>query len=86
MPIHFPEPPYLELLSRWRVLTTTCSLPDSLTPWVINMGYRNAFLVAAFAAMAQVASTGIFIKYGRRMRKASVPKYLRYVEQGLSAH
>lgn len=50
------------------------------------MGYRNAFLVAAFAAMAQVASTGIFIKYGRKMRQASVPKYLRYVEQGLNAH
>ncbi|OAL27224.1 hypothetical protein AYO20_09822 [Fonsecaea nubica] len=61
--------------------TMSFAVSYGLTPWVLNMGYRNAFLVAAFAAMAQISTTFIFIKWGRAMRKRSIPKYLEYVEK-----
>ena len=53
----------------------------SITPWITNMGLQNAFVLAAFAGLAQVLTFLIFVKYGYRMRKASVGRYLRYVEE-----
>lgn len=47
----------------------------------MNLGYRNAFLVAAFTALAQTAMFLVFIKWGRQIRKAGVSKYLKYVQQ-----
>lgn len=52
-----------------------------ITPWVTNMGYQNAFLVAAFVAMAQISTFLVFIKWGRGLRKASVNRYLKYVKE-----
>lgn len=43
------------------------------------MGYQNAFITAAFAGMAQVLTFLIFVKWGKKMRKASVQRYYRYV-------
>lgn len=45
------------------------------------MGYQNAFLVAAFVSLAQIAFFFVFIKYGRGMRKASAQRYLKYVAE-----
>ena len=45
------------------------------------MGLQNAFVLAAFAGLAQVLTFLIFVKYGYKMRKASVGRYLRYVEE-----
>jgi hypothetical protein len=45
------------------------------------MGYQNAFLVAAFVALAQTSVFLAFIKWGRSLRKASVHRYLKYVKQ-----
>ncbi|KAK4502375.1 hypothetical protein PRZ48_005800 [Zasmidium cellare] len=52
-----------------------------ITPWVTNMGLQNAFLVAAFVGMAQAATFGIFVRYGKTMRRSSRGRYGRYVEQ-----
>lgn len=53
----------------------------SITPWVTDLGYQNAFLIAAFVALAQISLCFVFIKYGKGLRKASVPRYLKYVQQ-----
>lgn len=53
----------------------------SLTPWVTNMGLQDAFIVAAFAGLAQVLSFLVMIKYGRSLRQASAGKYRRYTEE-----
>jgi hypothetical protein len=53
----------------------------SITPWATNMGYQNAFILAAFVALAQISLFFVFIKTGKPLRKASVPRYLKYVEQ-----
>ena len=51
----------------------------SITPWVTNMGLQNAFIVAAFAGLVQVLTFLIFVRYGKRMRRASVGRYRRYL-------
>lgn len=68
------------------VLTDLCSI----TPWVTDMGYQNAFLVAAFACLAQISLFFVFIKWGRRMREASKPRYMKFLDdvqrEGVSHH
>ena len=46
----------------------------SITPWVTNMGLQDAFIVAAFAGLAQVLSFLVFVKYGRRLRERQALK------------
>lgn len=45
------------------------------------MGYQNAFLVAAFAALAVISSFLVYIKFGRELRRKSAQRYLKYVKQ-----
>lgn len=54
---------------------------DSITPWVINLGLQNAFIVAAFAGLIQVLTAFFFIRYGKNFRQASVDRYLHYKEE-----
>ncbi|EXJ91478.1 hypothetical protein A1O3_00026 [Capronia epimyces CBS 606.96] len=61
--------------------TMSFAIGYGLTPWVENMGYQNAFIVAAFAGLAQVLTPLIFIKYGKRLRVASTNTYLKYVKE-----
>lgn len=57
----------------------------SITPWVTQMGLQNAFIVAAFAGLAQVLTVFLFIRYGRDMRQASVGRYEYYREKMMAA-
>ncbi|EWY87554.1 hypothetical protein FOYG_11744 [Fusarium oxysporum NRRL 32931] len=52
-----------------------------VTPWVTGMGYQNAFLVAAFVAMAQFSLAFVFIKCGKQLRRHSTASYFKYLEQ-----
>ncbi|KAK9234239.1 major facilitator superfamily domain-containing protein [Lipomyces kononenkoae] len=58
--------------------TMSFAVNYGITPWVMNMGLQNAFLVAAFAGMAQVLTFLIFVKWGRVLRARSAQKYLEY--------
>ena len=57
----------------------------SVTPWVTRMGLQNAFVVAAFAGLAQGLTVFIFIRYGQAMRRATVSRYQYYKEQRIAA-
>ena len=57
----------------------------SITPWITNMGLQNAFIVAAFAGLIQVLTVFFFIRYGKKMRQASVDKYLHYRAEMVAA-
>ena len=57
----------------------------SITPWVTQMGYQNAFIVAAFSGLAQVLTVFFFIRYGRTMRQASVSRYQHYRDDMMAA-
>lgn len=61
--------------------TMSFAIGYGLTPWVTNMGYQNAFILAAFAGLAQVLTFLIFVKWGKKMRKASVKRYWKYVNE-----
>ncbi|KAH9826482.1 MFS general substrate transporter [Teratosphaeria destructans] len=61
--------------------TMSFAINYGLTPWVDNMGYQNAFLVAAFAGTAQCASFFLFVKWGKMLRRQSAPRYAKYVEK-----
>lgn len=52
-----------------------------ITPWVTNMGYQNAFLVAAFAALVVISGFIVFISLGKGLRKNSTQRYLKYIRQ-----
>lgn len=61
--------------------TMSFAVGYGITPWVTNMGYQNAFIVAAFAGIAQVATFLAFVKWGKGMRRRSVTRYYKYVKQ-----
>ncbi|KAF5510266.1 putative MFS-type transporter [Colletotrichum siamense] len=60
--------------------TMSFAVSYGITPWVTNMGWQNAFLVAAFAALAQISLFFLIIKKGRGFRQKSVVSYWRYRE------
>lgn len=53
----------------------------AVTPWVTNMGFQNAFLVAAFAGLAQVMTFLIFIKWGKAIRASSAAQYRAEIQR-----
>ncbi|KAF5556092.1 transporter HOL1 [Fusarium napiforme] len=61
--------------------TTSFAIGYGVTPWVTGMGYQNAFLVAAFVAMAQFSLAFVFIKYGKQLRRNSTASYFKFLEQ-----
>lgn len=65
--------------------TMSFAIGYGLTPWVTDMGLQNAFIIAAFAGMAQCATFFIFVKYGKTLRKGSAPRYAKYVERMASS-
>ncbi|KAK5123781.1 hypothetical protein LTR85_002417 [Meristemomyces frigidus] len=65
--------------------TMSFAINYGLTPWVTNLGLQNAFIVAAFAGMAQVATFYIFVRYGKTLRRRSAARYAVYVEKMASS-
>jgi hypothetical protein len=61
--------------------TMSFAVGYGLTPWVTNMGLQSAFIVAAFAGLAQCCSFFVFVKYGKALRIKSAGRYAYYVEQ-----
>ncbi|KAI1019908.1 hypothetical protein LB503_006027 [Fusarium chuoi] len=61
--------------------TMSFAIGYGVTPWVTRMGYQNAFLVAAFVAMAQFSLAFVFIKYGKQLRRSSTASYFKYLKQ-----
>lgn len=61
--------------------TMSFAIGYGITPWVQGMGLQNSFIMAAFIGMAQVATVFVMIKYGKQLRKASIPRYAKYVEE-----
>ncbi|KAJ6437914.1 hypothetical protein O9K51_09336 [Purpureocillium lavendulum] len=47
--------------------TMSFAVSYGVTPWVTNMGYQNAFLVAAFSTLAQQSLFLVFIRWGHSM-------------------
>lgn len=65
--------------------TMSFAIGYGITPWVARMGLQNAFIVAAFAGLAQVLTVFFFIRYGQSMRRGSVGRYQHYREEMMAA-
>lgn len=52
-----------------------------ITPWVTDMGYQNAFIVAAFAGLAQVLTFFAVVKWGKSWRDNTKGRYYNYVKE-----
>lgn len=55
----------------------------SVTPWVVNLGYQNAFILAAFAGFAHNLTVFPLIKWGKGLRQRSAEKYWKTVKDGV---
>lgn len=55
---------------------------NSVTPWVVNMGYQNAFILGAFAGLAHTLTIFPIIRWGRYLRQRSADRYWSYVRRG----
>ena len=64
--------------------TMSFAMGYGITPWVTNMGYQNAFIVAAFAGLAQVLTFLAVVKWGKVWRNKSKARYYKYVKEAQS--
>ncbi|KAH7215276.1 major facilitator superfamily domain-containing protein [Fusarium oxysporum] len=53
-----------------------------VTPWVVNLGYQNAFILGAFAGLAHNLTIFPVMKWGRALRQRSAEKYWSTVKEG----
>jgi hypothetical protein len=60
--------------------TMSFAVSYGITPWVEHMGYQNAFILAAFAGLAQVLTFLIMIKWGKKWRVATRARYYKFVK------
>ena len=54
----------------------------SVTPWVVNLGYQDAFILGAFAGLAHDLTIFPVMKWGRALRQRSAEKYWNVVKEG----
>jgi hypothetical protein len=61
--------------------TMSFAIGYGITPWVTDMGLQNCFITAAFVGLAQVMTVWMMIKWGKELRRKSVPRYSKYVQE-----
>ncbi|KAL3441120.1 major facilitator superfamily domain-containing protein [Aspergillus insuetus] len=58
----------------------------AVTPWAVNLGYQNAFILGAFLGLAHNLTIFPVIKWGMALRQRSAAKYWAKVEDMLGHH
>lgn len=64
--------------------TMSFAVSYGITPWVTNMGYQNAFILAAFAGLAQVLTFLAVVKWGKGWRSMTRKRYYKFVKESES--
>ncbi|KAF4993155.1 hypothetical protein FGRMN_6640 [Fusarium graminum] len=59
--------------------TMSFAISYGVTPWIVNMGYQNCFISAAFIGLAACSVVFIVIKFGKALRARSAPRYAELV-------
>ncbi|KAM0350573.1 hypothetical protein ACHAPU_003057 [Fusarium lateritium] len=59
--------------------TMSFAISYGVTPWIINMGYQNCFISAAFIGLAACSAVFVMIKFGKALRARSAPRYAELV-------
>lgn len=63
--------------------TMSFAVGYGITPWVVDMGYQNAFILAAFAGLAQVMTFLVVVKWGKSWRIRTKDRYFKYVRESV---
>jgi len=66
--------------------TMSFAVGYGITPWVTNMGYQNAFILAGFAGLAQVLTFLAVVKFGKSWRIRWRERYYKYVQESGVTH
>lgn len=53
----------------------------ALTPWVTKVGLQNVMLTFALITVLALASTGLFIKFGKQWRVKTAQRYLVFSQR-----
>ncbi|KAI4715994.1 MFS general substrate transporter [Aureobasidium sp. EXF-10727] len=61
--------------------TMSFAIGYGITPWIEGMGLQNAFILAAFAGLAQCLTFFVMVKWGKELRRKSASKYAKYVQK-----
>ncbi|TVY71171.1 hypothetical protein LSUE1_G006163 [Lachnellula suecica] len=61
--------------------TMSFAVGYGITPWVTDMGYQNAFILAAFAGLAQVCTFLAVVTWGKSWRSGTKARYYRFVKE-----
>ncbi|TGO47311.1 hypothetical protein BOTNAR_0532g00040 [Botryotinia narcissicola] len=61
--------------------TMSFAINYGITPWILNTGYQNTFVAAAFISLAQVLVFLVFVKWGKGWRAGSKDRYWTMVEE-----
>ena len=61
--------------------TISFAINYGLTPWVEKMGKQNAFILAAFAGLAECLTFLAMCKWGKGFRASSKGRYYEYVNE-----
>ncbi len=64
--------------------TMSFAVGYGITPWVVNMGYQNSFILAAFVGLAQVLTFLVVVKWGKSWRVKTKERYFRYVKESMA--
>ncbi|KAM0287141.1 hypothetical protein ACHAO9_007899 [Fusarium lateritium] len=59
--------------------TMSFAISYGITPWIINLGYQNCFMSAAFIGLAACSAVFVVIKFGKALRVRSAPRYAELV-------
>lgn len=54
----------------------------AITPWILNLGYQNTYISAAFIAMGSSLMFLVMLKWGKEFRENSRLRYWKYVVEG----
>ena len=62
--------------------TMAFNVSYGITPWIVDLGYQNTYVSAAFIAMACSLVFLVMVKWGKGFRENSRVRYWRYVAEG----
>ncbi|KAF4954714.1 hypothetical protein FSARC_12025 [Fusarium sarcochroum] len=62
--------------------TMSFAISYGITPWIINLGYQNCFISAAFMGLAACSAVFVVIKFGKALRARSAPSPRLNGQQG----
>ncbi|KAL1594383.1 hypothetical protein SLS60_010143 [Paraconiothyrium brasiliense] len=57
------------------------ALPFSVTPWMAAMNLQNMFILSGAISFSVNGTTGVFVVYGKRIRRRLAPRYYTLIER-----